>query len=306
MCVCLIGCWDKTTQKKANKLHVVTTTGMVTDLVKEIGQDLIDVHGLMGPGVDPHLYRPTKDDIDQLNQADIIFYNGLQLEIKMTEVFDFLAKSKPVVAVSSTIDSEQLIDSDEYEDFYDPHIWFDLDLWKQAVAVVSDQLVKQLPKHKKQIIEQTSQYLEQLANLDIEINNILAPLAIDKRVLVTAHDAFNYFGKAYQFQVHGLQGMSTQSEAGLEDVQRLASFIADRRIPAIFVESSISPRQIEAVQAAVKAKGWNVIIGGQLFSDALGSPATPAGTYIGMLKHNVSTVVSALMMENTIVSTKEQ
>lgn len=306
MCVCLIGCWDKTTQKKANKLHVVTTTGMVTDLVKEIGQDLIDVHGLMGPGVDPHLYRPTKDDIDQLNQADIIFYNGLQLEIKMTEVFDFLAKSKPVVAVSSTIDSEQLIDSDEYEDFYDPHIWFDLDLWKQAVAVVSDQLVKQLPKHKKQIIEQTSQYLEQLANLDIEINNILAPLAIDKRVLVTAHDAFNYFGKAYQFQVHGLQGMSTQSEAGLEDVQRLASFIADRRIPAIFVESSISPRQIEAVQAAVKAKGWNVMIGGQLFSDALGSPATPAGTYIGMLKHNVSTVVSALMMENTIVSTKEQ
>ena len=306
MCVCLMGCWDKTTQKKANKLQVVTTTGMVTDLVKEIGQDLIEVHGLMGPGVDPHLYRPTKDDIDQLNQADIIFYNGLQLEIKMTEVFDFLAKSKPVIAVSNTIDTKQLIDSDEYENFYDPHIWFDLDLWKQTVAVVSDHLIQQLPTHKKQIIEQTSQYLEQLANLDIEINNILAPLAVDKRVLVTAHDAFNYFGKAYQFQVHGLQGMSTQSEAGLEDVQRLASFIVDRRIPAIFVESSISPRQIEAVQAAVKAKGWNVMIGGQLFSDALGSPTTPAGTYIGMLKHNVSTVVSALMMENTIVSTKEQ
>ena len=300
-----MGCWDKTTQKKANKLQVVTTTGMVTDLVQEIGQDLIEVHGLMGPGVDPHLYRPTKDDIDQLNQADIIFYNGLQLEIKMTEVFDFLAQSKPVIAVSNTIDTKQLINSDEYEDFYDPHIWFDLNLWKKAVDVVSDQLIQQLPKHKKQIIEQTSHYLEQLANLDIEINNILAPLAIEKRVLVTAHDAFNYFGKAYQFQVHGLQGMSTQSEAGLEDVQRLASFIVDRRIPAIFVESSISPRQIEAVQAAVKAKGWNVMIGGQLFSDALGNPATPAGTYIGMLKHNVSTIVSALMMENTIVSTKE-
>ena len=278
-----------------DKLSVVTTIGMITDVVRNVGGDRVDVIGMMGPGVDPHLYKPTAKDVQRLSSAHIIFYNGLHLESKTGDILAKMSGDTKAVAVSESVNRDQLLKPPEFEGQYDPHLWFDVTLWMKTVEKVRDTLSEYDPDHTLMYWSNAERYLAKLAELHQYVKTQAARVPPAQRVLVTAHDAFNYFGKAYGFEVRGLQGISTATEAGIADVQELAAFIADRRIPAIFVESSVSSRSLEAVKAAVQSKGFNVEIGGELFSDAMGSEGTPAGTYIGMVRHNIDTIVNALM-----------
>jgi manganese/zinc/iron transport system substrate-binding protein len=277
------------------KLRVTTTIGMIADIVKKVGGDRVEVTSLMGPGVDPHLYKPSKSDVDKLESADLIFYGGLELEGRMTDLFVKMARSgKATFPVSEGIDSSLLREPLEFEGKYDPHIWFDVTLWQDAVRAINKELAQLDPGSKDYYQKNTDAYLKQLDELHQYIKDQVALISPESRVLITAHDAFGYFGQQYGFEVRGLQGTSTATEASAADVQDLAQFIADRKIKAIFVESSVPQATIEAVQAAVAARGWDVKIGGQLFSDAMGNEGTPEGTYIGMVRYNVDTIVSAL------------
>lgn len=287
------GCKNDT--KASGRLNVVTTTTMITDLVKIIGGDAIDVQGLMGSGVDPHLYKASEGDVTKLVNADVIFYNGLHLEGKLVEVFEKMGSStKTPIALADEIDKTTLIGSDYFASSYDPHVWFDIDYFMQFTTKVSSVLSEKDPENATLFKKNEALYIDQLEKLKTNVNTIIETLPNEKRILVTAHDAFNYFGKAYGFEVIGLQGLSTATEAGVQDVQNLAAFIIENDIKAIFVESSVPRRTIEALQAAVKSKNHNVEIGGTLYSDALGSKGTIEGTYIGMFEYNVKTIVNAL------------
>ncbi len=278
-------------------IRVVTTIGMIADITQNVGGERVEVTGLMGPGVDPHLYKASEGDVTRMAEADLIFYNGLHLESQMGEVFEQMEGRIKTVAVADDIDETLLLSPPEFQGAHDPHVWFDVTLWMKAVAVVRDTLVEMDPGS-AELYESNAQ--DYLAELDELHNYVLAQaerVPAERRVLITAHDAFNYFGKAYGFEVRGLQGISTESEAGTGDVQDLSQFIADREIPAVFVESSVPQRNIEAVQAAVQSRGFDVAIGGELFSDAMGNPGTPEGNYIGMVRHNVDTIVGALLGE---------
>ena len=278
----------------AGKLRVVTTISMITDVVRNVGGNRVDVIGMMGPGVDPHLYKPTAKDVQRLNSAHLIFYNGLHLESKMADVLGKMSGNTKTVAVTDAVGKAQLLKPPEFEGQFDPHLWFDVTLWMKVVGKVRDALSEFDPDNTVMYWSNAERYLAKLAELHQYVKAQVARVPSEQRVLVTAHDAFNYFGKAYGFEVHGLQGISTATEAGIADVQELAAFIAERRVRAIFVESSVSSRNLEAVQAAVSAKGFDVKIGGELFSDAMGNESTPEGTYIGMVRHNIDTIVSAL------------
>lgn len=266
---------------------------MLTDLVKNIGGNHINLQGLMSSGVDPHLYKASEGDVTKLANADIIFYNGLHLEGKLVEVFEKM-KHKKTVAIANALDKSTLINSTNFASNYDPHIWFNIDYWIQATNYVVKTLSKALPAQKAHFETNGKTYTEQLEQLKNNIKTTVAQLPEDQRILVTAHDAFNYFGKAFNFKVVGLQGLSTATEAGVKDVQKLSEFIIQNQIKAIFVESSVPKRTIEALQASVKSKGHDVSIGGTLYSDALGDKNTIEGTYIGMFKYNVNTIVNAL------------
>lgn len=283
-------------QKEDNgKLQVVTTTTMITDLLENIGGDLIDVNGMMGSGVDPHLYKPSEGDMRKLANADVIFYNGLHLEGKLVDVFEKMdARGNATVAVSDALDRSTLISSDYFASNYDPHVWFDIDYWTQMTEFVTKKLSEIDPENKAAFEKNRDNYLEKIATLKTALTSKIEELPQEKRILVTAHDAFNYYGRSFNFEVVGLQGLSTATEAGVQDVQRLTKFIIDNKIKAVFVESSVPRRTVEALQAAVKAQDHEVQIGGELFSDALGSAGTEEGTYIGMYKHNVNTIVNAL------------
>ena len=276
------------------KLRVVTTIGMITDIVKNIGGDRVDVVGMMGPGVDPHLYKPTAKDVQRLSSAHLIFYNGLHLESKMSDILAKMSGDTKTVAVTESVNEDLLLKPPEFEGQYDPHLWFDVKLWMKAVVKVRDALSEFDSDNTLMYWSNADRYLAKLAELHEYAKSQAERVPPQQRVLVTAHDAFNYFGQAYGFEVRGLQGISTATEAGIADVQELATFIADRRIPAIFVESSVSSRSLEAVKAAVNSKGFDVEIGGELFSDAMGNTGTPEGTYIGMVRHNIDTIVKAL------------
>ena len=278
-------------------IRVVTTTGMITDVVQNVGGERVQVTGLMGPGVDPHLYKASEGDVTRMAEADAIFYNGLHLEAKMGEVLEKMGGQAKTVAVTQGVDPSDLLAPPEFEGAYDPHVWFDVALWMKAVEPVRDTLIEMDPDHADLYRANAESYLAELNELHDYVMAQAEKLPADQRVLITAHDAFNYFGQAYGFEVRGLQGISTAAEAGTADVQDLADFIVERRIPAIFVESSVPPRTIEAVQAAVRAQGFDVQIGGELFSDAMGDPDTEEGTYVGMVRHNVDTIVSSLLGE---------
>ena len=278
-----------------DKLRVVATIGMITDIVKNVGGERVEVTGMMGPGVDPHLYKPTPKDVQLLRSAHIIFYNGLHLESKMSDILAKMSGDTTAVAVTDDVDRSLLLTPPEYEGLYDPHLWFDVKLWMKAVGKVRDTLSEFDADNTVLYRRNAEHYLAKLTELDEYVKAQVARVPSQQRVLVTAHDAFNYFGKAYEFEVRGLQGISTATEAGIADVQELTTFIAERRIPAIFVESSVSSRSLEAVKAAVKSKGFDVEIGGELFSDAMGTDGTPEGTYIGMVRHNIDTIVQALI-----------
>ena len=291
--VLCFGC--KTETNSNGKLNIVTTTTMITDLVKNIGGDYVNVQGLMGSGVDPHLYKASEGDVTKLVEANIIFYNGLHLEGKLVEVFEKMGnRNKTPIALADELDKSTLIGSDYFASNYDPHVWFDINYYKQFAAKVTEVLSQKAPEYAEQFKANETRYLAQLDTLQAKISATINSLPKDKRVLVTAHDAFNYFGKAYGFEVVGLQGLSTATEAGVQDVQKLSAFIIEKDIKAIFVESSVPKRTIEALQAAVKSKGHDVTIGGTLYSDALGDAGTIEGTYIGMFEYNVNTIVNAL------------
>ena len=292
--ILLFNCKNNTKQENG-KLNIVTTTTMITDLVKNIGGDLVNVQGLMGSGVDPHLYKASEGDVTKLVNADIIFYNGLHLEGKLVEVFEKMgSKTKTPIALGDVLDKSQLIGSDYFASNYDPHVWFNIDFFKQFAKKVTFVLSEKDPENAVYFIKNETQFLRKLDELQAKVKTNIATLPKEKRILVTAHDAFNYFGKNYGFNVVGLQGISTATEAGVQDVQKLAAFIIENKVKAIFVESSVPKRTIEALQAAVKSKGHDVIIGGTLFSDALGNAGTIEGSHIGMFEYNVNTIVNAL------------
>lgn len=282
-------------QATDGKLNVVTTTTMITDLVKTIGGDVINVQGLMGSGVDPHLYKASEGDVSKLFNADIIFYNGLHLEGKLIEVFEKMERQgKTPIGLAEGLNKEYLIGSDYFASNYDPHVWFNIYFFNDFAEKVAEVLAERDPKNKEVFEKNLSSYQTQLTILQKGLATTLKALPKEKRILVTAHDAFNYFGDFWDFEVVGLQGLSTATEAGVQDVQKLATFIIEKDVKAIFVESSVPKRTIEALQAAVRAKDHEVIIGGTLYSDALGDAGTEEGTYIGMYKYNVNTIVEAL------------
>ncbi len=288
------GCKNET-KPDNEKLNIVTTTSMITDIVKNIGGDYVNLQGLMGSGVDPHLYKASEGDVSKLVNADVIFYNGLHLEGKLVEVFEKMgSKTKTPIALGESLDKNTLIGSDYFASNYDPHVWFNIEYFKLFTKKVTAVLSEKDKKNAINYIKNEKKYLAQLETLQTEIKSTIETLPAEKRILVTAHDAFNYFGKNYGFEVVGLQGLSTATEAGVKDVQKLAAFIIERRVKAIFVESSVPKRTIEALEAAVKSKGHDVVIGGTLFSDALGNAGTTEGTYVGMFRYNVNTIVNAL------------
>jgi manganese/zinc/iron transport system substrate-binding protein len=275
-------------------LKIVTTTGMIQDAVKNITGEHAQVEALMGPGVDPHLYKATQGDLKKLTEADVVFYNGLHLEGKMGEVLEKLSRTKPVLAVAASLPDSILLEVEGFEGITDPHIWFDVKLWREAVKTIHTYMVEIDSVNKPFYDSAAYAYTMQLDSLHKAISVQLLTIPEEQRVLITAHDAFGYFGRAYNIQVRGLQGISTVAEFGLRDVTELVDFIIERKIKAIFVESSISPKSIEAVEEGCRKKNWQVKIGGNLYSDAMGEAGTPEGTYIGMVNANVKTIVEAL------------
>jgi manganese/zinc/iron transport system substrate-binding protein len=275
--------------------RVVTTVGMITDLVRAVGGEQAEVVGLIGEGVDPHLYNPTRSDVAALMAADIVFYNGLLLEGKMTDVLIRVGRGgKPVYAVTDLIDEEYLMESDEMEGYHDPHVWMDVGAWMKALDAVSAALSEFDPAHAEHYAERAAAYRSQLETLHDYAQRVLATIPVRNRILITAHDAFNYFGRAYGIQVLGIQGISTESEAGLQDINRLVDLIVKQDIGAVFVETSVAEKNVRALIEGARARGQNVRIGGTLFSDAMGPPGTYEGTYIGMIDHNVTTITRAL------------
>ena len=289
---------DKSRKRGDGELNIVATIGMIADIARAVGGEHVKMTGLMGPGIDPHLYKATAGDVSRLSGADVILYNGLHLEAKMAEVLQQMSGQTITVAVTDGINRSMLLTPPEFEGAYDPHVWFDVKLWKRAVEIIRDTLIEADAKHAESYRRNSKVYLAKLDELHEYVKTQAEQIPENQRVLVTAHDAFNYFGRAYGFQVRGLQGISTVAEAGTADIQELAKFIVHRRIPAMFVETSVSSRNIEAVQAAVKSRGFDVDIGGKLFSDAMGDPGTPEGTYIGMVRHNIDTIVKSLVQSN--------
>ncbi|MCM2563575.1 zinc ABC transporter substrate-binding protein [Lutimaribacter sp. EGI FJ00015] len=280
-----------TTQER---LTVVATTGMIADAARQVGGELIEVRGLMGPGVDPHAYRQTRTDIVAMANSDLVLWNGLYLEAQMEEFLLELGQDRPVVAVAEAMPDNLLIGSDDYEGRHDPHIWMDPNLWSRVVITIRDALIAAYPAGTENFIANADAYLTQLQELARYTSKVLTSIPPERRILLTSHDAFSYFGNAYGFEVVGIQGISTESEAGLQRIAELVDFLVTRDIGAVFVETSVSDRNIRALIEGAQARGHEVVIGGALYSDAMGQPDTYEGTYVGMIDANATTVARAL------------
>ena len=290
--VVLLAACAKQSGDTRTKPFVVATTGMIADAALVVGGELIEVKGLMGPGVDPHLYKATQGDLRAFEQANLILYNGLHLEGKLNDV---LGKMKgKAVAVTQNVPEGLLVAPPAFSGNFDPHIWFDAELWQYAVVEVRDALIAMAPENKASFEKNAEDYLAEIDSLHQWIAAEIEAIPEQRRILITAHDAFGYFGIAYGIEVTGLQGISTVSEFGIKDVSNMVDLIIKMQIPAIFVESSVPKRSIEAIVQGCLAKGHQVVIGGELFSDAMGEAGTPEGTYLGMVRHNVSTIAKAL------------
>lgn len=276
------------------KLSVVATTGMIADAVKQVGGDRVEVTALMGPGVDPHVFRQTRSDISAMINADAVFWHGLYLEAQLEDLFHQLGHTNTVVALAEALPKEQLLPNEDYENRYDPHVWMNPRLWKGVVEAARDELTKLDPEGKAAFEANAETHLAEIDALADYAETAFATVPEESRVLVTAHDAFNYFGASYGFDVMGVQGISTESEAGLKQIEDLVNILVDRKIGAIFVESSVSDRNVKALIEGAAAKGHEVVIGGELFSDAMGAPGTYEGTYIGMIDHNATVITRAL------------
>jgi manganese/zinc/iron transport system substrate-binding protein len=273
------------------ELNIIATTGMVADITRRVVGEHGTVDALMGEGIDPHLYKPTAADARKILNADLIFYSGLLLEGRMTDTFLKAARlGKVVFPVTERIEETYLLEPPEFEGHWDPHVWMDVSAWGHAVDAVATALCEQDPVHCQQYKDNAKAYNKQLEGLHAYAIKSIASIPKEQRVLITAHDAFNYFGRAYGIEVVGIQGLSTESEAGIQDVNRLVNLLVDKGITAVFVESSVSDRNVIALIEGAKAKGHRVIIGGRLYSDAMGKRGTYEGTYIGMLDHNITTI----------------
>lgn len=274
------------------KIQVVTTIAQIAEPMSVIGGDKVEVISLMGPGVDPHLYNATQGDIKKLQDSDIVLFSGLHLEGNMGEIFEQISKTKPAVAIAEAIPEAELLHDETGA--VDPHVWFDLKLWKQALERATQELITHTPEHADYFNANKDQYFEQLDDVHKESAEKMASIPADKRVLVTAHDAFGYFGRAYEMKVVGLQGLSTEDEIGISDIDTTIQLLLEHQIPAVFVESSINKNSINAVIEGASAKGLQVKLGGELYSDAMGEAGTTEGTYIGMYRHNIETIYHAL------------
>lgn len=273
-------------------IQVAATTGMVADIVRQVAGERVNVVQLMGAGVDPHLYKATLGDVDRLKTADVIFYSGLHLEGKMGDILASMGRKKTTVAVASGIAESRLLKAGGEQ--HDPHVWFDVLLWSEAVKTVSDVLAAFDPPHAAEYGSRSAAYRAELASLDQECRERIATIPPERRVLVTAHDAFHYFGRTYNLEVKAIQGVSTESEAGVREINELVKFIVERKIKAVFVETSVNERNIQSLLEGCQALGHKVEIGGSLFSDAMDEPGKPGGTYVGMVRQNVDTIVKAL------------
>lgn len=273
-------------------VRAVCTTGMVADVVRNVAGDRVEIRQLMGEGIDPHLFRATPDVTAELEAADVIFYSGLHLEGRMADLFESMAEQKPTIAVTSTLPHDRLIAFGT--DAHDPHVWFDVALWSETVESVRKFFVEFDPGHAADYDERAAAYRKQLLALDAECRARLAKIPKASRVLVTAHDAFHYFGRAYDVDVRAIQGVSTEAEAGLKELNELVEFIASHKIKAVFIETSVSDRNMKSLSDGCAAHGHKVSIGGELFSDSMGKSGTPEGTYVGMVRHNVDVIVKAL------------
>lgn len=275
--------------------RAVATTGMVADIVRHVAGDKAEVANLIGEGVDPHLYKPTRNDVVALQEADIVFYSGLLLEGKMTDVLVKLARrGKAVYAVTELLSEKDLLEPPALEGHYDPHVWMDVSAWSRAVEAVSRSLGEFDSSNAAYYTDNAKRYRAELDTLHEYTRRVIASIPEGRRVLVTAHDAFGYFGRAYGIEVRGIQGISTESEAGLEDINRLVDFLVERDVRAVFVETSVAEKNVRALLEGARSKGRTVTIGGGLFSDAMGAPGTYEGTYIGMIDHNATTIARAL------------
>lgn len=275
--------------------RVVATTGMVTDIVRGVVGDRAEVIGLMGAGIDPHLYKPTRSDVSRLMDADVIFYSGLLLEGRMTDTFIRAATAgRRVHAVTESIDESTLLEPEEFGGHPDPHLWMDPRAWLEAVEGVRERMIEADPAGAEAYRENAAAVVERIEALDAYATRVLGSIPAERRVLVTAHDAFGYFGRRFGFEVVGIQGISTESEAGVKDIERIVDLLVTRRIGAVFVESTVSEKNIRALIAGARAQGHEVKVGGELYSDAMGPDGTYEGTYVGMIDHNVTTIARAL------------
>lgn len=293
-----ISCGDKNIQHTDGRLLVVATTTMLSDIARELGGDKVLVTGLMGAGIDPHMYRASAGDVTRLFEADIVICNGLGLEGKMAEMLLKLEDmGRVVLSVQAAIDTDKLIMNDAIGTSYDPHVWFDVRLWIDVADYIAKGFIMNDPDNTDYYAERAQVYIAELYELDAYVRQRAQSLPEEKRVLVTAHDAFGYFGRAYGFEVYGIQGISTNTEAGTLDMSRLAELMVQREIHALFAETSVSPKTIEALESAVIARGGRVSIGGKLYSDSLGDDDSEASTYISAIRSNIDTIVSALSEE---------
>ena len=285
---------ERSWAQASEPFRVVTTIGMITDIVKQVAGDRAVVHGIMKEGVDPHLYKPTRGDVVQLMKADVVFYNGLLLEGKMSDVLVKVARTgKPVYAVTELLSTQDYVMSDQANHF-DPHVWMDVGGWVRAVQAVATALSEYDPIHAAVYEANTKTYVTKLWELDAYAKHVIGSIPKSQRVLVTAHDAFNYLGRAYGLKVRGIQGISTESEAGVKDINQLVNYLVNNRIRAVFVETSVADKNVRALVEGAHARGHKVTVGGALFSDAMGPAGTYEGTYIGMIDHNVTTIARAL------------
>lgn len=276
-------------------IHVTATVGMVADLVRVVGGDRVQVTQICGSGVDPHLYKVTRDNVQSLRKADVVFYSGLLLEGRMTDTLVKEARTRPVVAVTESLDESLLLEPEDFAGHFDPHVWMDVSAWSKCVDVIANELAKFDPAGQPEYLGRSAAYKKELSELHDYGLKALGSIPKESRILVTSHDAFNYFGRAYGLEVLGVQGISTESEAGLQRINDLVKLLVDKNVKSVFVESSVSSDNIEALVEGAKAKGHVVKIAEkELFSDAMGEPGTYEGTYIGMLDHNISVVAQGL------------
>lgn len=286
------GCGLTEEEAEGGGIWVMGTVGMVTDVVREVAGERARVAGLIGEGIDPHAYRATRGDLLKLGEADVIFYNGLQLEGRMGEVLRGMSDSgKRVRAFAEALSGEEVVKTEGEED---PHIWMDVMKWAGAIEMVVATLTAADPAGGEYFSDRGKRYAERLKALDRYVRQAVLTVPEERRVLITAHDAFGYFGRAYGFEVKGIQGLSTESEAGVRDIEDLVDELVTRRIGAVFVESSVADKNVRALVEGTRARGHEVVIGGELFSDAMGASGTWEGTYVGMIDHNVTTIVRAL------------